>query len=172
MWVVIFIHTVWPVTLVGVVNVISVCVHSVTVTFNSGCGRMLLVGVVFSFSARLEMLKFPSDFNINSTYYVLEDTADDVMRNINDLINVSGQAQLSRATPDENASGEREVVLRRQRSLSEPSLAMEEDVAMETHALISCSSHPQSPLLGSKVTDMRPESVTSQSSAGTVNYCR
>jgi hypothetical protein len=117
---------------------------------------------------RLEMLKFPSDFNINTSYYELEDTADGVMRNINDLIKVTEQAGSSRATPEGCVAGSNTVVLRRQRSLSEPSLAVEEDVAMDTPPLASHSGRLQSPLLGSKVMEIRPNSVASQSSAGTV----
>ena len=131
------------------------------------------MGVVFSTSGRgqwvwsfsrskLEMLKFPSDFNINSAYYELEESANDVMRNINDLISVGEKARLPRATPEDPLPRGQEVILRRQKSLSEPSLAVEEDVAMETPPGGS-----ESPILGSKVMEMRPESVASQSSAGT-----
>lgn len=111
---------------------------------------------------RLEMLKFPSDFNINASYYELEETADDVISNINDLIAVTQQARSSRELPEECiAGGNQRVVLRRQRSLSEPSLGVDGDVAMDTPPV-----HPQSPLLGSKVTEYRPESGASQNSSG------
>ena len=121
----------------------------------SGCGLPFL-------RTRLEMLKFPSDFNVNSAYYELEETADDVMRNINDFIKVSESARPLRVQGSE--VGRNMAVLRRQRSLSEPNLGVEEDVAMDTPPL-DCG-HPQSPLVGSKVIEMRPESVASQSSAG------
>ena len=109
----------------------------------------------------MEMLKFPSDFNINSAYYELEETADGVMKNINELLKFGEKAQLLRDRSERTGSWR---MTRRQRSLSEPSLGAEDDVAMDM-LLESHHGLPQSPLLGSKVMEMRPESVTSQSSA-------
>lgn len=110
--------------------------------------------------SQMELLKFPSDFNLNSSYYELEDTANGIMRNINELIKLGERVQ--------SPMGRRQSwkVMRRQRSLSEPSLAPEDEVAIE----IPPGSHlgrPQSPLMGSKVMEARPESGMSQSSAGT-----
>lgn len=111
------------------------------------------------------MLKFPSDFNVNSSYYEVVQTAGDVVRNMNDLINITQQS--SRETPEECIAGGNRVILRRQKSLSEPNLAVDGDIAMDTPPL----NHPQSPILGSKVMEIRPESVTSQSSAGNTAIC-
>ena len=110
----------------------------------------------------MEMLKFPSDFNINTAYYELEETADDVMKNIDELISVSKKAGSPGGGSGDELRGR--VILRRQRSLSEPSLGAEDDVSVDTPPLHG--SIPQSPLLGAKVMEMRPESVTSHSSAG------
>ena len=110
------------------------------------------------------MLKFPSDFNINSAYYELEETADGVMQNINKLIKVGETAK-----PPSGRSDHARSWFVRQRSLSEPSLCADDDVTMDTplgsHHMLS-----QSPLLGLKVMDMRPDSVTSQSSSGETVY--
>ena len=121
--------------------------------------------MVFSLRTRLERLKFPSDSNLNSTYYELEETADDVMRNINKLIKIGERAGSARGTPEERSEGNMRM-LRRQQSLSEPTLAVEDEVAMDTPPLMAHVSQPQSPLLGSEVMDMRPESVASHSSSG------
>lgn len=111
----------------------------------------------------MEVLKFPSDFNLNSAYYELEETADGVMKNINELIKLGERVQ-SPMGRSECGRGWRGI--RRQRSLSEPSLAPEDDVAMETPPG-SQIGLPQSPLLGSKVIRGRPDSIISQSSVGT-----
>lgn len=86
-----------------------------------------------------------------------------MMRNINELIKLGERVQspMGRTECGQSWRG-----MRRQRSLSEPSLAPEDDVAMDTPP----GSHiglPQSPLLGSKVIGGRPESVMSHSSSGT-----
>ncbi|CAI8040309.1 hypothetical protein GBAR_LOCUS22470, partial [Geodia barretti] len=112
--------------------------------------------------SRLEMLKFPSDFNVNSSYY---ETTGDVSKNMNDITEPQQPPPSSRETPEECIAGGNRVILRRQKSLSEPNLAVEAgDDAMDTPPL----NLPQSPMLGSKVMEIRPDSVASQSSAGTV----
>ena len=106
------------------------------------------------------MLKFPSDFNVNSSYY---ETTGDVSKNMNDITEPQQPPPSSRETPEECIAGGNRVILRRQKSLSEPNLAVEAgDDAMDTPPL----NLPQSPMLGSKVMEIRPDSVASQSSAG------
>ena len=113
--------------------------------------------------ARMDMLKFPSDFNINSTYYELEGAADDVMKNINELIKVGQRAK----SPDSHPLHGQQLAEHRQLSLSEPNLSMggEEEEAAESQ-LLPWQLSPRGPSQRSNVMGLRPESITSQSSAG------
>ena len=82
---------------------------------------------------------------------------------MNDIITETLPLSSSREIPEECITGGNRVLLRRQKSLSEPNLAVEAgDVAMDTPPL----NLPQSPMLGSNVMEIRPESVSSRSSAG------
>ena len=111
--------------------------------------------------ARLEKLKFPSEFDINSSYHKLEENAGTIVQLMNKMIRAGKRANTW--SPDMTWN-------RSELSLSESNL--NESDAEAGHRVVSPESRPLSSLSGEQYQHLvrsrktRADSTTSQSSAG------